>query len=486
MEKEIESLVKNISISKRTYLTRYPKVKSDLLITLVYPVGLVYFKDVVSKYSSIDDLSVKTLVINTKERYTRKNWIPKISYSNIYIGESFINHHVIKNSESFESFNSFFPDMIKSVNDKTQELKEIIDKNPDNPNNIFMSVFFKTHDNFIFQFLYRIENHIIDTDSFNKLLDIIIQYEKIRKPDFIKKVQHTLKQRNRTVYFEFSNGQWIIVDPMVRLCREINNEYLKGKDIRIRKPLVFVHKEYFGKRFEFDTNWVLSSDTLETMMIRPNEVSLFNHISDMFLEKGKTFFKETLLFRLQHQSGRFPTIEDQKEYYDFFETMMVSLIFSYTSIETLVNICIPFYFKKRIRENGKYRWIFKQDVEREFELTRKMNPILKDILRTPDPSSQSWWKPFLELKGIRDEIIHSKQSKSEELYSQFLTERIIPIIEVKNEIIKFYGKYINLNKRELLEDFPYDFGFDEFIPIFRNERYFKKLWDKLHNPRPRQ
>lgn len=140
MEKELKSLLKNISISKRTYLTRYPKVNSDLLITLDYPVGLVFFKDIVSKYSSIKQLSIRTLVINTKERYSRKDWFPRISYSNIYIGDTFINNHVIKNSDSFESFISFFPEMIKRVNDETKELKKLLDKNPDNPNNIFISV----------------------------------------------------------------------------------------------------------------------------------------------------------------------------------------------------------------------------------------------------------------------------------------------------------------------------------------------------------
>ncbi len=271
---------------------------------------------------------------------------------------------------------------------------------------------------------------------------------------------------------------------MTRLCREFNNEYLKEKDNRIRKPHVFFHKDYFGKRFEFDSNWVLSSDSLETMMIRPNEVSLFTHISDVFLEKGRNFINDTIIPRTKHYYGGTPNLEKQKEYYDYFETIMISLIFSYTSIETLVNICIPFYYKKRIRVKGVYKWITKQNIVEKFQLIKKMSTILTDVLKTPNPNSQKWWKTFLELKEIRDEIIHSKQSKSEELYSKLLSNRIVEIIKVNKDIINFYGEYINLNKRELLEDFPYYHGYDDFFSVFKDERFFEKVWKSLHNPSP--
>lgn len=94
-------LLKNSS--KRTYFTRYPKLKSDILITLTTPVGLILFQDVVVENLRNEGLTVKTLLINPKDRLSGKEWIPRLSSINIYLGKSFFTNHVLKNSESFES-----------------------------------------------------------------------------------------------------------------------------------------------------------------------------------------------------------------------------------------------------------------------------------------------------------------------------------------------------------------------------------------------
>jgi len=214
-------------------------------------------------------------------------------------------------------------------------------------------------------------------------------------------------------------------------------------------------------------------------MIQPNDVSLYSHISKSFLEKGKIFYNETIVFRLKNYGGRFPSREKQKEYYDYFETIIISIIFSYTSIETFVNICIPNNYKFTETKNGEEIINDKIDIEKRFSLRRKLLEIIREVLNTPDPSKEKWWSKLIELEDIRDEIIHTKQSKSEERYSKLLSPKIYHIIQVNQEIIRYYGEFISKNKKELLEEFPYDFGYDESIPGILTEKEWKNLQNLL-------
>lgn len=100
--------------------------------------------------------------------------------------------------------------------------------------------------------------------------------------------------------------------------------------------------------------------------------------------------------------------------------------------------------------------------------------MLKQILKTPDPTKEDWWQQFIKLEEIRDEIIHTKESKSEERYSSFLSKNIFKQIEISKEIISFYGYYIEKNVRDLLADYPYDFGYDNVLPYFISDEDYDK------------
>ena len=90
-----------------------------------------------------------------------------------------------------------------------------------------------------------------------------------------------------------------------------------------------------------------------------------------------------------------------------------------------------------------------------------------------DPSREDWWISFTELENLRNEIIHTKQSKSEERYAKLLSESIFNIVRNHKNIIKFYGEHISRYKTELLEEFPYEFDYDDVIPgLMTDKNYF--------------
>jgi len=102
-------------------------------------------------------------------------------------------------------------------------------------------------------------------------------------------------------------------------------------------------------------------------------------------------------------------------------------------------------------------------------------------LETSDPTKEKWWDEFIDLENLRDEVVHTKQAKSEDRYSQFLSKKIFKTIGVHKEIIKYYGYYISKNKRELLKEYPYNFGFDEFIPGLMSKANYEESIRDLRN-----
>src|SRR5699024_3766505 len=127
-----------------------------------------------------------------------------------------------------------------------------------------------------------------------------------------------------------------------------------------------------------------------------------------------------------------------------------------------------------VDKNGVKTIYSKEAIERKYSLREKCKVILKDIISTSDPTEETWWNDFVILENLRNEIIHTKQSKSEVRYSKLLQENIIPLIESHKRIIKFYGEFIKRNKKELLEEYPYNFDYDDFLPgLMTNENYVK-------------
>ena len=468
-----------------TYFHRYPRFDSDILFVLQLQRGLLLFENILDKLLDFTDLTVKIRIVDKEESIPnyQREWIDRISSVTMFINRSFLINHHNESSNSYKLFISEYPSVFNILSGMIKDLKQIIKS--DNPYHryIFYSVVYRTNEKEILQFLFGFEDLLNQEKSIIDLINTMSNYDIKKDEQFRSIVKKTVSQKSKIKYFEYVNDRWIIIDPLKRISQEINHTYIQENDTRVNKPYIDVHQDDFNQYIQFDKNWVLSSDSLRTLMVQPNDVSIYSNISSTFLKKGKKFFDETIIPRLSYYSGSYPTPEKQKEYFNYFETIIISLIFSYTSIESFVNICIPFNYRYNKRKEGEVITYDKTDIERNFNLREKLKTILRDILMTPDPSKEKWWSNFVKLENIRNEIIHTKQSKSEETYSKLLSQSIFEIIPVNIEIIKYYGKYISKNKEELLVDFPYGFGFDEFIPSLLTEKSYNEFMKILQNPK---
>jgi hypothetical protein len=462
----------------------FPDFKTDVLLT---------FSDVIPKDFLIErlkndiegnDLSVAIELQTKMNDLLGGEWISYDSFIELYISDNFVLNHFIKSTNTLKVFIKNLEIVLQPLVEATSEISSRDETKHSSHYEIF-SVFFKTPDNYVFRFLFELfENGSKFLQTFNLLLETLVVYSEKGANDLNKAVKQSYSLHNKIKYFLFRDNKWIVVNPILEVGKEINESYIEKKDFRIKKPIIMMHKNSFRKYLIYDNNWSLNFDGLKTLMIRPNDVSIYSNISDHHLNKAQTFYSEIIIPRHKYYHGNFPGIEQQKEYFSYFETIITSLIFAYTALEAFANICIPDSFEYLIEKDGIKTIYSKHAIEQKFSLREKLKVIIKSILNTSDPSIEKWWNTFILLEDLRNEIIHTKQSKSEKRYSKLLTKRIFKIIAIHKEIIKFYGHYIFKNKKPLLGEFPYNFGYDGSIPRLVSNKYYEEMFLKLYNPQP--
>lgn len=259
-----------------------------------------------------------------------------------------------------------------------------------------------------------------------------------------------------------------------------NREYIEKTDWRVRKPHVIFHEDNPHKKIVIPNNWVLESDNLETMLDKPNDIAIYSNISMSNLEKVKNFHKETIIPRQKSGWGsKILKQNELKKYYDYFEIAITSIVFAYTAIEAFANTCIPNGFTYSYTNKGEKFTDVKETIEKTYSLRKKLKDILPSILGCTSPTQEKWWTKFTELENLRNEIIHSKDSKSEDRYSKLLSTSLIRKVDVHKDVIQYYGNIINKKKKDLLDEYPNGFGFDTFKVKKTNDENFKRRCELL-------
>ncbi len=324
--------------------------------------------------------------------------------------------------------------------------------------------------------------------QWEKMLTLVSKL-KADDPDIIQWLDTLARQSNKMSFLQFDNHkhEWVLINRLIYACSLLSSDYRSRlDDPRLGKPQIVFNEENYNDYTYFDSQWDMKLNDLPLIVPQPNDISMYVRLADKSVNAAKEFFDK----EYNDKSTRYylPLIrtEEVLEYYDYFESIIAAVIFSYTSIETLVNICIPedFIFVQTGtgKNEGATTSYSKKAMERKFHLREKLRQILPQSIQSPDPCIESWWNDFIALEEIRNEIIHTKQHKSNERYSSFLSTRIFTLIDVNKKIIRFYGEYISRHKPELLNEFPYDFGSDSLWPAFMSDEDFKDYDDRLHNP----
>tara|TARA_R110000744_G_C19322848_1_gene557797 strand:- start:113 stop:1528 length:1416 start_codon:yes stop_codon:yes gene_type:complete len=402
-----------------------------------------------------------------------RDWIYNASLFDIYISVSLIKKHIVPDSKGYADFLEKFDSFLEIF--KSMSKIDGLELAP-------FSIHFELENTYILKFLFHpLPENTDYVTIMASALDTISHLHQEKENELKTAIQNSYSRRNNKKYLTFSDDGWKVLNPLLEIGKEITKDYRKDRDWRVKKPHIMLNQDNFTQRFILDSNWVLVFDHLETMLIQPNDVALYSNIADRCLNQALEFYEKVILPRHKQWHGSFPPLEIQKEYYDYFEIIIEAVIFAYTALEAFANICIPAGWEYQTEAKGVKTIYSKEAIERKFPLREKFKKIIRTILNTPDPSREDWWISFTELENLRNEIIHTKQSKSEERYAKLLSESIFNIVRNHKNIIKFYGEHISRYKTELLEEFPYEFDYDDVIPGLMTDKNYLESYKSIHN-----
>lgn len=356
-----------------------------------------------------------------------------------------------------------------------------------------LAIYYRT-DDIQFQFSFDIaRDRQLLIPAWTHLLEILEKFRKIDKVtvDWIDAVP---REKNNVCFCQITpeEPEWRVMDRLREACDRLSLHFRSSiGDERIRKPYIIFNEENFRQHFYLDTEWNLLLGDKQINFPQPNDIALYVRLLEGSLIQAEQFYKDEAVKRSDPLYMPMLATEEYLRFYDYFQAIIACVIFSYTAIETLANMAIPDEFE--YVEEGKGKWLgvqtvySKEAIERNFSLRDKLKVILPKVLGARDPIKEPWWNDFIALEDIRNEVIHTKQSKSEERYSLFLDRRIFKIIRCYSVVITFYGEFINRTQRQILFDFPYGYGFDSVPPSFISNEDFEERDRRLYNPwRPKE
>jgi hypothetical protein len=139
------------------------------------------------------------------------------------------------------------------------------------------------------------------------------------------------------------------------------------------------------------------------------------------------------------------------QFFDFLESCMVLVTFSFQSIETFSNYIIEQHkdIKTEIKKKkGVYLYDYEEAI-RYLSTEEKISKVLPSLLNIPSLSGNKIWGHFQDLKIVRDSTIHWKEAKSDNqaeidsLYYHFLNSNLSTYVLTAYEVINYFFREPN-------------------------------------------
>ena len=249
-------------------------------------------------------------------------------------------------------------------------------------------------------------------------------------------------------------------------------------DSRFSKPDMMVSSENLNREITLPNNWQIVNKTTGFVMDKPNDIAMYRSIANKSISRAKEIWKT-----LKDCNPHGLILSDKKtgNFFDYFEEVIQAFITSYTTIECMANICIPYGFVHSYQKKGLTVTLTKVEIEQKTPLAEKLKIIIPAALNIPSPVNEKWWHKFKELEDIRNEIIHTKKSTAENRYSIYISEDVFQILEIHNTVVEHYAKQLCILKNGLLNECPIDSGCDAIIPSITSQKSFDSFKRRLHN-----
>lgn len=209
-------------------------------------------------------------------------------------------------------------------------------------------------------------------------------------------------------------------------------------DIRMARPVFYK---------EIKSNKIIGAQPLSISKIgnkylnfaTPNNISLLLSISKRELDNAKKIYKR-IEGRLKESKITYCKDDEIIEVYDYLESINISVIFAYSAVEAFSNTSIPKDFEYKTKNTkGIIELWNKENIERYFRTSEKIDNLLPQILRTEALDSQIRTN-FLELEKIRNAIIHPKHDDKiiADLQRKLLSKKVFNYVYSAYELIEFF------------------------------------------------
>jgi hypothetical protein len=181
----------------------------------------------------------------------------------------------------------------------------------------------------------------------------------------------------------------------------------------------------------------------------PNTTALFLNLSHICYLQAEQLVNKCVLNK---RVGHLP----DSDVFEFYEQMMASIVFAYTSLESFVNEELPDDYI-HIVENKNNRCTEhynKEQIERYLSLDTKLRDVLPAVLQIQSPKGTKIWQDFNELKNIRDRIIHIKTSDrnfggydDKSIWNVILSKPLIKTYDTAKNMMYYFLKPKNKTPR---------------------------------------
>lgn len=216
-------------------------------------------------------------------------------------------------------------------------------------------------------------------------------------------------------------------------------------DQRIARPVVYLPE---GGKTVYQTQKVsqfLIKEKTGISFFTPNGISIFyskavkeyNIAASNYNEIIKPYLKVDFIYNVPP--------ENVPKLYDYFESIQSCIIMVYSAIEALCNVAIPEDFTLTKKGNKGITEIWnKTNIEKWMSTEEKAGKIVPEVLKIAGPKNLPFWAGFKQLKEIRDQIIHQKQSLTEpdqtetSFYGTLMEESIFEKIRAGFDLVHFY------------------------------------------------
>ena len=161
-----------------------------------------------------------------------------------------------------------------------------------------------------------------------------------------------------------------------------------------------------GTRITVSTIIPLSNKRQLTIPL-PNATALFLSASERAYIQAKQIRKENEIDQTRHHDVSF---KSDALAFEYLEHIIESIILAFTAIEAFVNESIPVDYKYVHTKKSEIilEESDKRHIERHISIDEKISKVLPDILNCSSPKTSSCWGKYLELRRVRDRIIHMK------------------------------------------------------------------------------